>query len=168
MRSTRKQDLARMAAILEAWAAQIADLQATADELKADLTLEQLQQLVGLVEYDEEGDVFPVTGWDAIVFVVGNATFNSLAIGSILVVAVAVLGNDTDPENDTLSVRAVTQGTKGAVAINGDGTVQYTPSSNANGSAWPIQPWSGERNSSCSCSATNRKAGAPGPPLRYL
>jgi 4-hydroxyphenylpyruvate dioxygenase len=46
----------------------------TADELRADLTLEQLQQLVGLVEYDEEGDVFPVTGWDAIVFVVGNAT----------------------------------------------------------------------------------------------
>ncbi|MGZ4447701.1 MAG: 4-hydroxyphenylpyruvate dioxygenase [Nocardioides sp.] len=46
----------------------------TADELKADLTLEQLRQLVGLVEYDQQGDVFPVTGWDAIVFVVGNAT----------------------------------------------------------------------------------------------
>ena len=46
----------------------------TSDELKADLTLEQLQQLVGLVEYDEDTDVFPVTGWDAIVFVVGNAT----------------------------------------------------------------------------------------------
>src|SRR6476619_2647354 len=46
----------------------------THDELKADLTLEQLQQLVGLVEYDEQNDVFPVTGWDAIVFVVGNAT----------------------------------------------------------------------------------------------
>src|SRR5699024_4698287 len=30
--------------------------------------------LVGLVEYDEEKDPFPVTGWDAIVFVVGNAT----------------------------------------------------------------------------------------------
>jgi 4-hydroxyphenylpyruvate dioxygenase len=45
----------------------------TADELKADLTLEQLQQLVGLVEYDEHNDVFPVTGWDALVFVVGNA-----------------------------------------------------------------------------------------------
>ncbi|MBB6626816.1 4-hydroxyphenylpyruvate dioxygenase [Nocardioides sp. KIGAM211] len=42
--------------------------------MKADLTLEQLQQLVGLVEYDQQGDVFPVTGWDAIVFVVGNAT----------------------------------------------------------------------------------------------
>src|SRR4051812_49489900 len=46
----------------------------TPDELRADLTLEQLRQLVGLVEYDEEADVFPVTGWDAIVFVVGNAT----------------------------------------------------------------------------------------------
>jgi 4-hydroxyphenylpyruvate dioxygenase len=46
----------------------------TPDELRADLTLEQLQQLVGLVEYDEQADVFPVTGWDAIVFVVGNAT----------------------------------------------------------------------------------------------
>jgi 4-hydroxyphenylpyruvate dioxygenase len=46
----------------------------TPDELKADLSLEQLQQLVGLVEYDADNDVFPVTGWDAIVFVVGNAT----------------------------------------------------------------------------------------------
>src|SRR6187399_1171153 len=46
----------------------------TEDELKADLTVDQLKQLVGLVEYDEDGDVFPVTGWDAIVFVVGNAT----------------------------------------------------------------------------------------------
>ena len=46
----------------------------TPQEVQADLTLEQLKQLVGLVEYDEEKDPFPVTGWDAIVFVVGNAT----------------------------------------------------------------------------------------------
>ncbi|MBO9523163.1 MAG: 4-hydroxyphenylpyruvate dioxygenase [Nocardioidaceae bacterium] len=46
----------------------------TPDELKADLSVDQLRQLVGLVEYDAEQDVFPVTGWDAIVFVVGNAT----------------------------------------------------------------------------------------------
>jgi len=46
----------------------------TPEEIRADLTLDQLKQLVGLVEYDEESDVFPVTGWDAIVFVVGNAT----------------------------------------------------------------------------------------------
>ena len=37
-------------------------------------TLDQLQQLVGLVDYDESADPFPVTGWDAVVFVVGNAT----------------------------------------------------------------------------------------------
>ncbi|MDV3222952.1 VOC family protein, partial [Intrasporangium sp.] len=43
-------------------------------ERDAELDLEQLKQLVGLVEYDEDKDVFPVTGWDAIVFVVGNAT----------------------------------------------------------------------------------------------
>jgi len=46
----------------------------TAEEMKADLSLEQLRQLVGLVEYDADHDPFPVTGWDAIVFVVGNAT----------------------------------------------------------------------------------------------
>ncbi|MGH3424613.1 MAG: 4-hydroxyphenylpyruvate dioxygenase [Nocardioidaceae bacterium] len=46
----------------------------TPDEVQADLTLDQLKQLVGLVEYDEAKDPFPVTGWDAVVFVVGNAT----------------------------------------------------------------------------------------------
>jgi 4-hydroxyphenylpyruvate dioxygenase len=46
----------------------------TPQEIRADLTLDQLKQLVGLVEYDAERDVFPVTGWDSIVFVVGNAT----------------------------------------------------------------------------------------------
>src|SRR6476661_6990020 len=46
----------------------------TPEEIRADLTLDQLKQLVGLVEYDAEADPFPVTGWDAIVFVCGNAT----------------------------------------------------------------------------------------------
>ncbi|MCU1535699.1 MAG: 4-hydroxyphenylpyruvate dioxygenase [Humibacillus sp.] len=46
----------------------------TAQEREANLDLEQLKQLVGLVDYDEKTDVFPVTGWDAIVFVAGNAT----------------------------------------------------------------------------------------------
>ncbi|SHN46727.1 4-hydroxyphenylpyruvate dioxygenase [Cryptosporangium aurantiacum] len=35
------------------------------------MTLEQ--QLVGLVEYDASADPFPVSGWDALVWVVGNA-----------------------------------------------------------------------------------------------
>ncbi|MGI8993214.1 MAG: 4-hydroxyphenylpyruvate dioxygenase [Nocardioidaceae bacterium] len=46
----------------------------TPQEQQADLTLEQLKQLVGLVEYDGAKDPFPVTAMDAIVFVVGNAT----------------------------------------------------------------------------------------------
>ncbi len=44
------------------------------DERLAQLDLEQLKQLVGLVEYDASGDPFPVSGWDALVWVVGNAT----------------------------------------------------------------------------------------------
>ena len=49
-------------------------LDLTPQEREANLDIEQLKQLVGLVEYDESKDPFPVTGWDAIVFVVGNAT----------------------------------------------------------------------------------------------
>jgi 4-hydroxyphenylpyruvate dioxygenase len=49
-------------------------LDLTPQEREANLDLEQLKQLVGLVEYDESKDPFPVTGWDAIVFVVGTAS----------------------------------------------------------------------------------------------
>ncbi|GAA2857198.1 4-hydroxyphenylpyruvate dioxygenase [Pseudonocardia halophobica] len=50
----------------------------TSQERLADLDLDQLRQLVGLVEYDGEGDPFPVTGWDAVVWAVGNATQTAL------------------------------------------------------------------------------------------
>ncbi len=57
----------------------------TPDEIRADLTLEQLRELVGLVEYDASRDPFPVTGMDAVGFVVGNATqtaaYYQLALG---------------------------------------------------------------------------------------
>ncbi len=63
--------------------------QLTEDELRADLTLDQLKELVGLVEYDASRDPFPVTGMDAIGFVVGNATqaaaYYQLAFGMELV-----------------------------------------------------------------------------------
>ena len=59
--------------------------QLTGDEIRADLTVEQLQELVGLVEYDASRDPFPVTGMDSVGFVVGNATqtalFYQLALG---------------------------------------------------------------------------------------
>lgn len=50
----------------------------TSQERLAELDLQQLKQLVGLVEYDAAGDPFPVTGWDAVVWAVGNATQASL------------------------------------------------------------------------------------------
>ncbi len=46
----------------------------TPQERQADLDLNQLKTLVGLVDYDDSRDPFPVTGWDAVEFVVGNAT----------------------------------------------------------------------------------------------
>jgi 4-hydroxyphenylpyruvate dioxygenase len=46
----------------------------TNEERLAELDLDTLKQLVGLVEYDSGSDPFPVTGWDAVVWAVGNAT----------------------------------------------------------------------------------------------
>jgi 4-hydroxyphenylpyruvate dioxygenase len=44
------------------------------DERAAQLDPEQLRQLVGLVDHDPADDPFPVSGWDSLVWVVGNAT----------------------------------------------------------------------------------------------
>ena len=61
----------------------------TPDERLADLDLDQLRTLVGLVEYDQSRDPFPVTALDALVWVVGNATqaatYYQLAFGMDLV-----------------------------------------------------------------------------------
>jgi 4-hydroxyphenylpyruvate dioxygenase len=43
------------------------------EERLAQLDLGQLRELVGLVEHDDSGDPFPVSGWDALVWTVGNA-----------------------------------------------------------------------------------------------
>ena len=43
------------------------------NERLAGLGLDELKQLVGLVEYDPSADPFPVSGWDALVWIVGNA-----------------------------------------------------------------------------------------------
>src|SRR6185436_7648889 len=48
-------------------------------------------------------------------------------------VTVTVLSNDTDPENDTLDVTAVTQGAHGTVVLNANDTVTYSPNANYSG-----------------------------------
>ncbi len=45
-----------------------------------------------------------------------------------------VLGNDSDPDGDPLSVTAVTQGADGSVVINADGSLTYTPEAGFTGS----------------------------------
>ncbi|ASO18418.1 4-hydroxyphenylpyruvate dioxygenase [Actinoalloteichus hoggarensis] len=53
---------------------EILDQQSSID----DVSYDQLRQLVGLVDYDESRDPFPVKAMDAVVFVVGNATQSAL------------------------------------------------------------------------------------------
>ncbi|MCI0393414.1 MAG: tandem-95 repeat protein [Chloroflexi bacterium] len=66
---------------------------------------------------------------DAPVAVDDNATTNE-----DLPVTVAVLANDSDVDGDTLTVASVTQPAHGAVVINPDNTLTYTPAANFNGS----------------------------------
>lgn len=49
-------------------------------------------------------------------------------------VVLGVVANDSDLENDTLSVSAVSTASNGTVANNNDGTVTYTPNADFNGS----------------------------------
>jgi hypothetical protein len=49
--------------------------------------------------------------------------------------AVQLLGNDTDVDGNALTISSVTGVTGGAVVLNSDGTVTFTPSSNFTGSA---------------------------------
>ena len=48
-------------------------------------------------------------------------------------VDIAVLANDTDPDGDTLTITDVTTPTDGTVAVNGDGTITYTPATGFTG-----------------------------------
>jgi YD repeat-containing protein len=64
-----------------------------------------------------------------------NAVNNSMTTNEDVVKKSSVLNNDSDPENDTLTITAKTNGSKGIVAITNSGTkVRYTPNANQNGS----------------------------------
>ncbi|WP_083609960.1 cadherin-like domain-containing protein [Neptunomonas phycophila] len=47
----------------------------------------------------------------------------------------AILGNDTDPEGDTLSITGVSNPTNGTVVLNADGTITFTPDADFVGEA---------------------------------
>ncbi|WP_299876309.1 Ig-like domain-containing protein [uncultured Cocleimonas sp.] len=63
-----------------------------------------------------------------------DAVNDSETTGYDEAVKINVLGNDTDPENDALTVESVTQGTEGGtVTILSNGQVEYTPASGFTG-----------------------------------
>jgi hypothetical protein len=61
------------------------------------------------------------------------AADDTASVGPNSAVTIPVLANDSDPDGNPLTVAAVTQGANGAVAINPDNTVRYTPNANFSG-----------------------------------
>ncbi len=61
------------------------------------------------------------------------ATADTASVAQNTAQTVSVLGNDSDPDGDTLSVSAVTNGAHGTVTTNGT-TVTYTPATGYTGS----------------------------------
>lgn len=55
------------------------------------------------------------------------AVNDTVTLSSKTSVSIPVMDNDYDPENDSLEVSSVTQGAKGSVHINSNGTITYTP-----------------------------------------
>lgn len=55
------------------------------------------------------------------------ANDDQVSLSSISPVVVPVLANDSDPQGAKLSIIAVTQGSKGSVSVNADGTLTYSP-----------------------------------------
>jgi VCBS repeat-containing protein len=62
-----------------------------------------------------------------------NAVNDTETTAEDTAVDIAVLANDSDPDNDTITLISVTNGSRGTVTINPNGTVRYTPSLNFNG-----------------------------------
>ncbi|SNS55688.1 4-hydroxyphenylpyruvate dioxygenase [Rhodococcoides kyotonense] len=100
------------------------------DRKLAALDAEQLRQLVGLVEYDDTRDPFPVSGWDAIVWVVGNAVqtshFFQSAFGMELVAYAGPTTGRRDHHAYVLESGAVRFVVTGAVDPNSDLIAHHT------------------------------------------
>ena len=63
-----------------------------------------------------------------------TAVNDSVVINEDTLVTISVLANDSDPNNDPLTVISVTQPGNGGATINADNTVTYTPNANFNSS----------------------------------
>ncbi len=87
------------------------------------------------------------------------AVNDSVTMSSVSAITVPVLNNDWDPENDSISIASVTQGSKGSVRINSDGTVTYTPGRRfKNGDTFNYTISDGEKTASASVSVQLQKS----------
>ncbi|OIN13875.1 Ig-like domain-containing protein [Oceanisphaera psychrotolerans] len=82
-------------------------------------------------------------------------------------IVIYVLNNDWDPANAPLRVAEVTQGAKGSVVINGDGSLSYTPARNfKDGDSFDYQITNGSHNAQArvriSLTGTGGTGGGPG------
>lgn len=75
----------------------------TIEEQSAGLSPQALRELVGLVEHDVLDDPFPVTGWDAVVWIVGNAYQSSTYFQTVFGMELVAY---TGPENGNRDHRA--------------------------------------------------------------
>lgn len=64
-----------------------------------------------------------------------NDTASTAYNQAVTIAAAQLLGNDSDIENDTLSIASVQNAQNGSVLLNSDGSVTFTPNSNFSGSA---------------------------------
>jgi large repetitive protein len=84
-------------------------------------------------------DGLSVTGWVTVALTVRSVNDAPDAVNDAATTAedtavdISVLPNDTDPDGDALTVASVTNGTRGSVTINANGTVRYTPNANFHG-----------------------------------
>lgn len=62
-----------------------------------------------------------------------DAVNDSAGTNEDTAVTIAVRANDSDVDGEAVTLVSVTQGTRGSVAANADGTVTYTPNANTNG-----------------------------------
>ncbi|MGQ7960134.1 Ig-like domain-containing protein [Pseudomonas sp. SP16.1] len=88
------------------------------------------------------------------------ANNDQVSLSSISPVVIPVLANDSDPQGAKLTVIAVTQGSKGTVAVNADGSLTYSPSRGLKSSdSFTYTISNGSKSASASVTVTLQQSG---------
>ena len=91
---------------------------------------DQAGEYVFKVEISKSGGAYQVLDMSG-----GTSSLVTSEDTALTLTAATLLANDIDQDGDTLSITSVQSATHGTVALNGDGTVTFTPTANYNGDA---------------------------------